>query len=107
MIQGLGVQPRARIPHYNEYAARCIRLRADPQLARALADASHCFDGVDDQIEEHLLQLNAVPLNGRQVVCELELERDTAPEQFAAGQGDDLENGLVDVQPILLRRHFF
>jgi hypothetical protein len=58
------------------------------------------------RLMEHLLQLNAVSLDGRQVVRKLDLERDAAPVQFAAGQGDDLENGLVDIQSILLRRHF-
>jgi len=33
------------------------------QLARSLGDLTHRFDGVPDQVEDHLLQLNPIPPN--------------------------------------------
>ena len=36
-------------------------LRSYPQLSRSLADAAHGFDGVDQQIENHLFQLDPAP----------------------------------------------
>ena len=74
---------------------------ADQQLSRPLADAAHRFDGVDDQVEDHLLQLDSISLNERQALRELRLHRDAVLHHFASGQGNDLEDRFVDLQAIL------
>jgi hypothetical protein len=38
-----------------------IRLGADQQLGGASGDAAHGFNGVDDQVQDHLLQLDRSP----------------------------------------------
>ena len=40
----------------------------DQQLSRSIDDSIHRFDCVDDQIENHLLQLDSIPYNERHVI---------------------------------------
>src|SRR3546814_8569511 len=54
-------------------SARCIFPSADQQPARPFADTAHRFDGVDDQVKDHLLQLDSISLNDRQALRELRL----------------------------------
>ena len=71
---------------------------ADQQLSRPLADAAHRFDGVDNQVEDYLLQLDSISLNERQALRELRLQRDAVLRKFATGQGNDLKDRFVDLQ---------
>ena len=68
--------------------------------------AVHRFDGVDDQVEDHLLQLDPVRMNERQALRELRPHPDAVLHHFAAGQGDDLNDRLVDLQALLPRGSF-
>jgi hypothetical protein len=77
---------------------------ADQQVSRAL-DPFHRFNGVDDQVEDHLLHLDPISLNWRQAPRELRLHRDVGAQRFASGQGDDPQDGFVHVQPTLTRWH--
>ena len=103
MVHTLRVQPRAGIPHGDEHAVRGVSPGADPQFPRPLVDAAHGFDRIEDQVEDHLLQLDAIAFDERQVRRELGLQRDAMLQHFAAGQGDDVEDGLIDVEPSLAR----
>src|SRR5205807_6740245 len=96
-----GSQPRTRIPHRDEHAARPGPTGADQQFSRPLADAAHRLDGVDDQVKNDLLQLNSVSLNERQALRELRLHRDAILHRFATGQSNHLKDRFVDVQAIL------
>jgi hypothetical protein len=87
VVKTLRVQSRARISHR---AGRRILRRADKQLSRPLAHYAHRLDGVDNQVKHHLLQLDSISLNERQVLREPGLQRDAIPQHFAACQGDDL-----------------
>ena len=68
------------------------------QLSRPLADAAHRLDGVEDQIENYLLELDSISLNERQAFCELRLHRDAVLHCFAMGQGNHLNDCFVDPQ---------
>ena len=57
---------------------------------------------VDDDIEDHLLKLNPVPVDRRQVIGELGMERNAAAVHFAARQEGDLKDNLIDVELIHL-----
>src|SRR5712675_1749345 len=74
-------------------------------MAQSLAGLAHRFEGVHDQVENNLLQLNAVAVNDWQVFGKVRLEHDAVPQHFAACQLDDLEDRFVDVQPLTSWRH--
>src|SRR3546814_3918636 len=76
----------------SDLSARCIFPSADQQPARPFADTAHRFDGVDDQVKDHLLQLDSISLNDRQALRELRLHRDIVFHHFATGQGNDLND---------------
>jgi hypothetical protein len=38
---------------------------ADYKLSRRCLNRAHCFDRVQKQVQDHLLQLNAITVNGR------------------------------------------
>ena len=57
-------------------------------------DAAHRLDGIDDQVEDHLLQLHPIALNERQALRQLRLHRDAVLRRFAAGQLDHLAGSL-------------
>jgi hypothetical protein len=52
-----------RILHRDQHAIRFGLSSGDEQLSRPFRDRAHCLDGVDDEIEDHLLQLDAIALN--------------------------------------------
>ena len=96
----LRVQSRARILHGDEHGARGLLSSADQQLPRPLGDTAHRLDGVEDQIENYLLQLDSISLNERQALRELRLHRDIVFHHFATGQGNDFEDDFVDLDVI-------
>jgi hypothetical protein len=61
-------------------------LAADHQLALVLGNAAHPLDGIDDQVQHHLLQLHPITMNARQARRELREYRDAALDGFAVGQ---------------------
>ena len=62
----LRIDARPRVAHRDEDAICPALLGADQQLTRPLVDRAHCFGRVQDQVQEDLLQLNTIPLNGSQ-----------------------------------------
>src|SRR4029453_6327024 len=96
------VQAWARVPNGNEHAARSFRLRTDQQFARLRCEIAHRLGCVHDQIEDYLLQLDAIAVHGRQARRELCLQRDTMPQHFASAQGDDSEDGFIQAESAAL-----
>ena len=99
----LRAQPRAGVSHGDEDPTRILH-GADEKLSRPVTDAAHRFDSVDDQVEDHLLQLDCISLNAWQALAELCLHRDVVLYQFAPRQSNDLMNRFVDIEGILPRR---
>jgi hypothetical protein len=54
---------RPRIAHCHEDAICLALLRADRQFSWPLLNRAHCFDRIQDQVQDDLLQLNTIPLN--------------------------------------------
>ena len=59
------INTRPRIAHCHEDAICPGLLGADRQLSWPLLNRSHCFDRIHDQVQDDLLQLNTIPLNGK------------------------------------------
>src|SRR5262249_32569924 len=107
--EGRRMQARAGIPYGDPYRLPVFRERPNQQLAWTIARTAHGLDGVDDQIEDDLLQLDAIRQDAWRltpIIGEANLQPDIAALHFAARQGHDLAYRLVDVDPVLLRRRF-
>ena len=61
--------------------------------------------GVEDQVKDDLLQLNSVCLNGRSF-GEFQLDSDFVVLRFATRQSNDLQDRLINVQAVFVRRRF-
>ena len=73
---------------------------------RPRADATHGFDSVHQQIQQHLLHLDAVAQDQRHIRCEVRLDHDPVAVHFAGRQGEDVPDRGVEVEPVLLGRRF-
>src|SRR4030095_12777594 len=51
----------AHLDHRRRLAIEFSRAGCDPQSTLAVCNARHCLDSVLDKVQQHLLQLNAVP----------------------------------------------
>ena len=60
------INARPGVAHRDEDAICLALLGADRQFSRALVDRAHCFDCVQDQVQDNLLQLYTIPPNGSQ-----------------------------------------
>jgi hypothetical protein len=58
---------RVRVCYCDTHAVLSLLTRGDQQLARAAGVAAHRLNGVHDQIEQHLLQLDWIAMNGWQL----------------------------------------
>src|ERR1700740_2786761 len=58
-------ESRSRISHLYRHAIRFVT-GADEQLSLPFADAAHRLDGIDDQVEQYLLELDPISLHTRQ-----------------------------------------
>ena len=75
--------------------------------SRALRlNRAHCFDCVQDQVEDDLLQLNTIPLNGKQPLREPGSDRDLIFGDCALRQFNHLVDRLIKIKTILSRRRF-
>src|SRR6185503_5039599 len=94
-VKTLLVKSGARILDGDEYFVRCMFSRSNEQFSRRIAYAFHRFDGVHDQVQGHLLQLDAISLNERQAAIQLGLYDNTVLHDFAARQGKNLKDSFV------------
>src|SRR5215470_7737858 len=78
-----------------------VVFRADQQLSCRQLSEPHCFDGIEDKVEDDLLQLNAISVNGRQSVCKPGLDRDTIPDDRASHHDNHLIDRPIEVKRIL------
>src|SRR5216684_2591450 len=96
-----------RILHRDQHAIRLGLSGGDEQLSRPFRDGAHCLDSVDDEIEDNLLQLDAIALNQRQALRELGLHRRAILHCFATGELHHLADCLVYVHPVPPWRRLF
>ena len=68
------------------------------QPARRRVDARHRVHGVENQVEQYLLQLDAIAEDRRQIAGEVGLERHVTALQVAAREHGDVLNQGVDIE---------
>src|SRR5579864_7477760 len=82
-VHSLRIKADARILYGEPNLIVCASFRSDLQLPGAIVHGAHGVRGVLEQIQDHLLQLDAVPCQHREVVCEFRPENYPVSLQFA------------------------
>src|ERR1700730_19098748 len=76
-VEMLRINARSRVAHCHEDAIFVRSLRADRQFSWPFLNRSHCFDRIQDQVQDDLLQLNTIPLNRKHSLRKGSLYRDS------------------------------
>src|SRR5262252_5586293 len=97
------IKARPRIAHGDE-DARAVLLGGDQQLSWLRLNRAHGFNRVQNQVQDHLLQLNAVAMNGKQSVSEPGLDRHAVPYDCVSRQYDHLTDSRINIKTFLSRR---
>src|SRR4051794_32715872 len=66
-LDGLGRETSTRVAHRYLYSQLFAALRADDEVASSVLHRRHRVNGVQDEIEQDLLELDSVPENVRQL----------------------------------------
>jgi hypothetical protein len=77
-----------------------IPQRPDKQVPWAVIDAGHGIRSILQKIQDDLLELYTVSLDGREVLGELRAQSDAISLEIAQGQRNYLLRRLVQVQPL-------
>jgi len=76
----------------------------DQELPRTILDGAHRFRGVQEQVQHHLLQLDAVTGNRGQMAGQIRRYRNPASVDFVSREQEDLANDLINIQQLPLGR---
>src|SRR5215831_17117489 len=93
------------IAHGHEDAC-LILLGADHKVPCPRLYRAHCFSSIQNEVQQDLLQLNAISLNGKQSIRKPGLDRNAAPEGHALCQYDHFVDCRVEIKTLLSRRRF-
>src|SRR5258708_33297736 len=96
------IDPRAGIADGQEHAVRFALRGRYEHVSLSVAERAYGFNGVDDQIQHHLLYLNSIGPDQRDGIREFVPQRSAILRSLHARQTNSLENRIVDVQPHLL-----
>jgi len=64
-IQVRRIYSGAGVFHFDEHVVRISLTGDNCELSGSVADSVHCLDSIDDQIHDHLLQLDPIRRNKR------------------------------------------
>jgi hypothetical protein len=85
VIQISQVHSGSGILNRDDHKIRLCPCGADQQMAGAPVTRAYCFDGVDDQIQDHLLQLDSIAIDRRQIVRKSSLDQNAVLRRFTPG----------------------
>ncbi len=102
----LRIDARPGIANRDEDAIRFRSLGANQHLSRPRLDRTHCFDCVQHQVQDDLLQLNAIPPHGKQPLRKAGLDQDLILGDCASPQYNHLIDRVIKIKAGLSRRHF-
>ena len=77
-----------------------------PDETRSICYRDQGFNAVHNQVQQYLLQLNAISQHKRELGCQLAVNQDSMFIQLAASQDEHVLNYFIDVQWISLCRFF-
>src|SRR4030095_3822002 len=97
------IQARPGILNHNDNLAAAAIARSDLQLTWPFGTAAHRFNCISNQVQNDLLQLNAVGAQQWQPCRKLPVQANTVLHELCLAQGDDFIDRLVDLELILAR----
>ena len=97
------IDARSGIAHGHENAC-VVLLSADQQLPWTRLNRAHCFNRVEDQVQQDLLKLNPISVDGGRPLREASLDRDSVLDDCASRQSNNLVDCLTEIKTLLLRR---
>ena len=74
-VHVLRVDAHPGIPHTHAHTVAVLAFGSDQQLPRAIVHVNHRLAGVAEQVQDHLLELDTIAGDSREVVGELRLKR--------------------------------
>src|SRR6267154_3037877 len=104
-LQMRRIDARPRIAHGHENVC-AVLLCADQQLSCYRLDRAHCFNRVEDQVQQDLLQLNAIPMNGECPLREASLDRDSIVGDCASHHDNHLVDRFIEAKTLFSLRRF-
>ena len=75
-------------------------LGADQQLSCSLFNRAHCFSRVENQIQQDLLQLNAIPQNRKQSIRKPSLNRNAILLDHALRQYEHFAQRRIEIKAV-------
>jgi hypothetical protein len=105
-IDMLRIDARTGIANRDENAISLGFLGTDQQLSRPRLDRTHCFDCVEHQVQDDLLQLNTVSLDGSPPFGKAGLDRDPILGDCASPQYNHLIDRVIEIKTGFSRRRF-
>src|SRR5215831_4814856 len=94
------------IAHGHEVASCLVLLGADYQLSCPHVGGAHCFSRVQYQVQQDLLQLNAIPKDRNQSIRKPGLDRNAIPVGHALRQYKHFVDRRVEIKTFLSRWRF-
>src|SRR5712671_6205538 len=82
-VHSLGIKAHAHILYGEPHLIVCASFRSDLQLPGTIIHGAHGVRGVLEQIQNHLLKLDAVPCHHREVACKFRSENYSISLKFA------------------------
>src|SRR4051812_18062653 len=73
------------VAYRNHYVPKFTDPRLHTEYPRSSCNRSHGFDAIDDQIQQDLLQLDAITEHLRQSLCQFALQQDLIPRKLTVG----------------------
>jgi hypothetical protein len=102
----LPINARPRVTHCHVHAVCLALLGADHQRPWPLFEGAHCFDRIQNQVQDDLLQLNTISLNGKRPLHKVGIYRNSILGDCASRQSNHLIDGLTEIKANLLRSLF-
>src|ERR1700733_9930709 len=94
------------ISYRYDHTPRLGLLGADRQLSWTPLNQVHRFDRIQDQIQDDLLQLNAIPLDGKKILRKRRRHCNSMLGDCASRQNKHLTDCFIEVKTLLSRRRF-
>src|SRR5262249_13808986 len=99
------IDARPGIAHGHKDACPVL-LGADQDFSSPFLYRACCLSRIQDEVQQDLLQLNAISLNEKQSVRKLRLDRDAIPKDHALRQYDHFVDCRVEIKTLLSWRRF-